>query len=69
MLDGHDIVHREATPRFKVITRVIGFNLQRGSAAGMGMMGGGTRRLRLCRDAVVVVVQAADFWNDNNTTG
>ena len=35
MLDGHAIVHREAAPRFKVITRVIGFNLQRGSAAGM----------------------------------
>ena len=35
MLDGHDIVPWEATPRFKVITRAIGFNLQRGSAAGM----------------------------------
>ena len=35
MLDRHDIVHREAAKRFKVITRVIGFNRQRSSAARM----------------------------------
>jgi hypothetical protein len=27
------------------------------------------RRRRLCRDAVVAVIQAADFWNGDNATG
>jgi hypothetical protein len=67
MLDGHDIVHREAAPRFKVITRVIGFNLQWGSSAGM--MVGRHAPLRLCRDPVVAVMRAADFWNGDNATG
>ena len=41
--------------------------IERGGAAGVSV--GGTRRLRLCRDAVVAVMQAADFWNGDNATG
>jgi hypothetical protein len=52
MLDGHDIVHWEAAPRFKVITRAIGFNLQ--WAVPREWRSGGTGRLRLCRDAALV---------------
>jgi len=37
--------------------------------ARRGVSVGGPRRLRLCRDAIVAVMKAADFWNRNNATG
>ena len=30
---------------------------------------GSKRRPRSCRDAIVAVMQAADFWNGDNATG
>jgi hypothetical protein len=65
MLDGplrRAIVHQENSLQSN------GFQPHNGEVR-RGVSVGGTRRLRLCCDAVVAVMEAADFWNRDNTTG